>query len=257
MKLKAILLILWYLVLASGCVSYESLVNYRQGASMPSRDEISFPPDIRILPNDVLDIKVHTIDMETAAPFNLNAGGSNVFWTGDPRTLQLNGYLVDEEGNINFPVLGTVKIRDKTITEAENLLLQRLRQYLTDPVITIRLINFQVTVSGEVNTPGALNIYNNRITLPEAIAMAGDFTDHANRQNILLIRESDGARTYHRINMLRTDLFQTDHYYLKQNDMIYVEPLKAKIGVVGDQVNEIFTFVGVVAGVAALLIAVF
>ena len=133
---------------------------------------------IRDRPNDVLDIKVHTQNLETAAPFNL-LPSSQTLNISNPELLQLSGYLVDTDGTINFPVIGKWKVQGLHMSEAKAQLLELLTDYLKDPVINIRLLNFRITIDGEVLRPGSFTVYSERISIPEAIAMAGGMTPYA------------------------------------------------------------------------------
>ena len=257
-KITNIVLFLGLLLGIQSCISHESLVNYRGGAPLPLNQPILIenPKNIKIQFNDVLDIKVHSQDIVTAAPFNLipNDGNNNF---NDPDLYQLKGYLVDETGNIDFPVLGKLQVSGLTKEETKVLLLEKLTEYLKTPVVNIRFLNFKITVSGEVNLPGAFQIYNERITLPEIITMAGDLTPYADRSNILLVREEDGNRIFTRVNMSTSNFFTSDYYFLKQNDFIYVEPIPAKSGAVRDNSNKVLPFVSAFVSIAALLISVF
>ncbi len=137
---------------------------------------------------------------------------------------QLQGYLVDSEGNIRFPVLGNISVMGKTRGTIEKELKQKLSEYITDVVVDVRIINFKVTVIGEVKAPGVFRIQDERVTLPEAIALAGDFTLDGKRNAVTVIREENGVRKVARIDYTSADLFSTPYYFLKQNDIVYVEP---------------------------------
>lgn len=257
-KKPLVLILLGVTLLLQSCISHESLLNYQAGNQLPINEPIPItnPKNIHIQINDVLDIKVHSQDLVTAAPFNLlpTSGNMNV---NDPNLYQLQGYLVDENGAIDFPVLGKIMVMGKTKEEVKNLLVEQLKTYLKNPVVNIRFLNFKITVSGEVNRPGAFQVYNERITLSEIITMAGDLTDYANRTNILIVREIDGERTFGRIDMNASNFFVSNYYYLQQNDFIYIEPLPAKRGAVRDNSNKILPFVSAVVSIAALLISAF
>ena len=242
------------LLFLSGCVSHEQLRNYQGELPDEKHIVINNPPEIRIQPNDVLSIKVHSTDLETSAPFNLTPVDAANNFSGI-EALQLTGYLVDEEGKIDFPVLGAIKLDSLTISEAKEFIKEKLKKLLKDPVVNIRLLNFTVTVTGEVNTPGAFTIINERISLPDALALAGDLTGHASRNNILLVREKNGIRSLNRIDMMSIDFFNSEFFYLKQNDMIYVEPLKARTGSVEDQTSKLVPIVGVTVSFVAVVIA--
>ena len=239
-----------------GCIPYEKLVSYKVAASnVQDTVTIRNAPDVRIQPGDVLRIKVYGPDERTAAPFNLTPTA-----TGDDyvsvEAIQLSGYLVDKNGAIDFPVLGTLRLKGHTISEAKNMIREKLLMHLKDPVVNVRLLNFQVTVSGEVRNPGSFFVINERITIPEALSLAGDLTDYANRNNVLLVREADGVRSKHRINLQSTTLFQSPVFYLKQNDFLYVEPIKAKTGAVQDQSNKTLPVITAAATLIAVVVSI-
>ena len=247
--------ILLLLALTSSCVSYDNLVNYKDSSTLKRNTPIVNPPEIKIQPDDILDIKVHSQDMAMAASFNLNAVSSRGGLTNLEST-QLNGYLVDKHGSIDFPVLGRVDLKGHSIAAAKEKIVKQLDRYLNNPIVNLRLINFKVTVSGEVSRPGSFTILSERITLPEAISRAGDLTNYANRSNVLVIREDNGIRSLNRVNLQSNNLFRSDFYYLKQNDLIYVEPLQAKTGSIRDQTNETITFITAAATLVAVLIGI-
>ena len=250
-----ILLLIGILLLFQSCISHESLMNYHAGSELPINQPIPItnPKNIRIQVNDVLDIKVHSQDILTAAPFNLIPSGTSNL--NDPNLYQLQGYLVDEKGIIDFPVLGELAIAGKTKEEMKKMLLEKLQVYLKSPVVNIRFLNFKITVSGEINLPGTFQVYNERVTLSEIITTAGDMTPYADRTQILIVREVEGNRTFGRVDMSASDFFRSDYYYLQQNDFIYVEPLEAKRGAVRDNSNKVLPFVSAFVSIAALLIS--
>nr|HQV07054.1 polysaccharide biosynthesis/export family protein [Chitinophagaceae bacterium] len=170
---------------------------YFQDAENLNLEEIktSFEPIIE--PNDILYITVSSIDEEVVKPFKRTIGTE-----GSPVTnnIQLQGYLVDSEGNIRFPVLGTLGVMGKTRCTVEQELKTKLSEYITDVVVDVRIINFKVTVIGEVKAPGVFRIQDERITLPEAIALAGDFSEDGKRMDVTVIREEDGVRKVSKID---------------------------------------------------------
>lgn len=254
---------LYYIILfgvfvcLTSCIPHANLVNYQVLESkMAQTSPIQNAKIIRIQSGDVLEIKVHSQDIKTAAPFNLNSQIDNSF-INDAELYQLNGYLVDKKGSIDFPILGNLPLGGMSVEEAKKFLLDQLQTYLKDPVVNIRFLNFRVTISGEVNAPGTFTIYNERITLPEVITLAGDLTSYANRRNILIVREIDSKRTFTRVDLQRPNFFTSDYYYLQQNDFIYVEPSEDKRGAVLDNSNKVLPFVSAFVSIAALLISAF
>lgn len=177
--------------------------------------------------DDVISITVSAADMDTARPFNLSQGlelssstGSNASNVNE----RSNNYLIDSDGNIEFPVLGSLKVGGLTRIKLKKMLKAKLKTYINDPIVSVRLQNFKITVLGEVNRPGTYSILNERLTVIEAIGMAGDLTIKGKRQNVLVIRESDSLKTYHKIDLTSKNIFNLPAYYLTQNDVVYIEP---------------------------------
>tara|TARA_B100000953_G_scaffold276684_1_gene250995 strand:+ start:4435 stop:5205 length:771 start_codon:yes stop_codon:yes gene_type:complete len=185
----------------------------------------------KIEKNDVLRINVSSssINPEIVAPFQMNQQGGQSPGGGGGQNLSLTGYLVSPEGTINFPVLGTIDVKGLTRTEVQETLENQIADYVRDPVVDVRIVNFSITVLGEVGSPGRVQITDGRITLPELLAMSGDVRYTGKRENIRVIREVDGVKSVGIINMTETDLFNSPYFYLKQNDIVYVEPTYARM----------------------------
>ena len=232
-----LLTILLSVTLVSGCARHKDLVNFQE-ASFPVDVASAIPnyADARIQPQDILRITVHSFNDLAAKPFNIENPGLNVGGGQNMQFLLLQGYLVNSDGMINFPVLGEVPVAGLSLVEATELLQSQLRDYLEDGVVNMRFLNFRYTVFGEVNIPGTYTTMNPRITLLEAIGTAGDLTPYANRETVLLVREENGQRTFTRINLKESDLFTSPWFYLRQNDVIYIEPTKARIATVQDPI---------------------
>ena len=167
----------------------------------------------------------------------------------------LQGYLVDPNGYVDFPVLGKMKLSDRTIEEAQTLIAEKLVPYLNNPVIIMRFLNFRLTVLGEVNKPGTISVQGERITILEALGQAGDLTPYSNREKIMVIREQEGKREFGYIDIHSPEIFQSPYFYLQQNDIVYVEPTKAATATVRDPISEILPLVSGILSIAALLIA--
>ncbi|MFT6937533.1 MAG: polysaccharide export outer membrane protein [Saprospiraceae bacterium] len=237
--------IFFFIITASvtSCVQYEELVYFRK-IDKEKSPRPQFPNDtiqnlvaLRIQKNDVLSITINTFDMELSAPFNLvnsqlaaNAQGGSVS--------PFISYIVDEKGQIDFPVLGKLTLQGLTISEAKDSIHQALLTYLKDPVVNMRLISFRVSVMGEVNKPGTFIINNDRITVLEALTMSGDLTAYSNRTNILVVREQDGIRKFGELNLQSAEIFKSEYYYLKQGDIVYIEPTEDKEAAIRDQFAE-------------------
>lgn len=184
----------------------------------------------KIQAGDILGINVSTLNPESNLLFNagtlqsLEHGGANAA-NGNSA---IQGYLVDQQGQINFPVIGKIKLIGKTKEEATDYMVEKLKSYVKDPIVNIRFLNFRVTVVGEVNKPSTFVIPNDKINLIEALGLAGDMTLYGKRENILLIREENGKRTMVRLDLNKKETINSDYFYLKQNDIVYVEPDKMK-----------------------------
>lgn len=182
----------------------------------------------KIQPDDLLSISVGSLSSDANVLFNrgvLTPVGSNSSGTNSKGE---EGYLVDKYGFIEFPVLGKVKVGGLTKQEAKDKLVAELDNYLKRPTATIRFMNFRVTVVGEVNKPSTFTIPSEKVNVLEALGMAGDMTQFGKRDNVLIIREEGGVRKMARINLMSTEAMKSPYFYLHQNDVIYVEPNKAR-----------------------------
>lgn len=180
-------------------------------------------PSFRIEPNDLLAITITSSTPEAAKPYNdLTSTGAGS--TG-------GGYLVSGDGYIEMPVLGSIKVagltKEQLRVNIKNSLVER--KLLVDPAISIRVLTFKVTIVGEVAKPSVINVPSEKISLVDALALSGDLTPYGRRDNILIIRDDNGQKLTRRINLNSLELFHSDFYYLKANDIVYVEPTKAKI----------------------------
>jgi polysaccharide export outer membrane protein len=252
---KKIGLFLFATLLLTSCVSKEKIV-YFQNVNTIEGDTTKF--ETKLKPDDLLMIIVSAPDVEAAVPFNLPTG--NVMGAAgnslDLATSQqrYQSYLIDSEGNIQFPVIGALKLAGLTRSEAMTIILEKLRKYINNPIVNLRIMNYKVSVIGEVVRPGSFDLQTERITLPEAISKAGDMTIYGNRQHVLVVRETDGKKTYNYIDMTKADFFNSPFYYLTQNDMVVVEPNKTKINssMVGPNVTVGLTALSLIITIIAL-----
>ena len=207
---------------------------------------------LTIKKNDLVSIIVTSIDQKSAIPFNLpvvnsssRAGGLNVMGQQ-----QLQSYLVDAYGFIDFPVLGRVKAVGKTTQDLKEELKRSLLKYIKDPIINIRIQNFSISVIGEVNRPGTFTVTNERINILQAISLAGDFTEYGVRKEVLVVREKDnGDKEYHKIDFTSKSLLTSPFYFLKQNDVVIVSPNNAQV-----QASAFNRNTGVYVSVVSILI---
>ncbi len=211
----------------ASCTSTKKIA-YFQGVDDKTIADQARYYQVRIMPNDNLHITVSSINPEAVKIFNsLN---TEISTNINSESLNIMGYIVDNDGNINFPVLGTIHLGGLTKAEAIDLLKDKISEYVIDPTVNIRFINYKVTVLGEVARPGTYTIKDERITLPEALGLAGDMTIYGKRDNVLVYREVDGKQTFQRIDMTSPDVFTSEYFYLHQNDVVYVQPNRAKSG---------------------------
>ncbi|WP_241461391.1 polysaccharide biosynthesis/export family protein [Aquimarina macrocephali] len=211
--------------------------------------------------DDIVGIMVSAADMDAVRPFNLMQGSSSLGEGGGGDTSSAGTgeptYLINEEGNIDFPVLGELKIAGLTRIEAKKVIKEKLKIYINDPIVSVRLKNFKITVMGEVSEPGSYTIPNERVTIIEALGLAGDMTIKGRRENVIIIRENEGVNTYHRVDLTSKSIFESPVYYLAQNDVLYVEPNDSRIKESKTRNNTlgiIISIVGVVLSVVTLVI---
>lgn len=220
------------------------------------KTRISNVVEPKIQPNDLLSITVSTISPESNALFNngpmqpVNTLGTSVSTTGNNNFRE--GYLVDNAGMINFPVIGQIKLGGLTKEEATKKIVNEVkRQVKGEPIVNLRFLNFKVTVLGEVTRPASITVPTEKINVLEALSMAGDMTQYGKRDNVLIIREKDGARSLSRINLNSKEALNSPYFYLQQNDIIYVEPDKIKALQTG---KGNFYFAKILAAASALVL---
>ena len=219
--------------------------------------------DAKIMPKDELTITVLTTNPEVSAPFNLTVnskvGSSGQMSSGSG---SLQGYLVDNDGDINFPIVGKLHVAGLTKTECEDMIKGKITPFLAkteNPIVTVRTSSYPVTVIGEVGGPKVVPVTTEKMNIIEALAQAGDLTIYGKRENVLLIREdSTGEKSAHRLNLNDANLFKSPYYYLQQNDIVYVEPNKVKAtnSTIGSSTTLWFSFVGIVTSVATLVLSI-
>lgn len=216
--------------LLSSCgTTNKNLVYFKDASSIDTSQVITSDFVIRIQPDDELSISVNSVIPEATAHYNLfqtnpAVRGSLV----QVSQTQNQTYVVNKDGYIEFPTLGKLKVLEMTTDEIETMLLNKIKEDVSDPYIRVELVNFKINVLGEVKTPGMLNINRQRYSVLDALAQAGDLTEYAERTDLLLIREENGLRSYARIDLNDTSLFSSPYFYLQQNDVIYVKPNRIK-----------------------------
>lgn len=243
------ILLLSGLVLFFSCASRKDIV-YMQDIEKAKSYDAATTYEPTLQPDDLLSIIVSTESEEIAAPFNLPYIQSN-----DSDNRGLKTYLIDNSGYIDFPVIGKIKLGGLTRTEANIKMVAAVSEYVQKPIINLSIVNFKVSVLGEVNKPGSYNMMGERITFLEAISLAGDLGVYGKRDNILIIREKDGKKTYNRIDITKPDFLNSPFYYLSQNDVIYVEPNKTKVNssVIGPDVYVLFSSLSLLITIVVVL----
>lgn len=244
------------LIMLSSCATKKDMV-YFQDEPVSDGQINSAPKQLIYKPDDILTINVSAADPITAQPFNLavvSEGNDVVSANG---ALRMQTYLIDYNGNIEFPVLGTLHLAGMTRIEATEMLKEKISEYAKDPIVNIRLVNFTVTIIGEVSRPGTFTIQDERITLPEALGLANDLTIFGKRKDILLIREVDGIKKFAKIDLTSVNSVISPLYYLQQNDVIVVEPNKARIRSSTFNQNNVVVIsaIGTVASIVAIILA--
>lgn len=235
--------VFFFSFLFSACQSYKK-VPYLQDAEILKRANAQTAPlqDAKLLPGDEVSIFVSTSDPVVAQPFN--AQGSS--------------FLLDNEGNINYPVLGQLSLNGLTSREAENLITEKLKSYVKErPTVVVRMSGFKVSILGEVASPGVYPVVNEQINILEALAMAGDLTIYGVRDNVKLIREDrNGYKQFVTLNLNDADLLLSPYYQLQQNDILYITPNKAKAQSAGIGTSTTLWISGfsILVSVASLLV---
>ncbi|MDM8177204.1 polysaccharide export protein [Olivibacter sp. LS-1] len=245
------------LLLLGSCGARKNLSYFKDlPDSVVLKSTIPNVSDTKIQAGDILRITVNTLNPESNVLFN--SGALQTLDTRENSNINANnqlsaeGYLVDKNGNINFPVVGQIKLLGLTREEARLEMVKQLTQYVKDPIVNIRFLNFKVTVIGEVAKPSTFTIPNEKVTILEALGMAGDMTPFGKRENVLLIREENGERTMIKLDMGKKDIMNSPYFYLRQNDVVYVEPTKYK-DPSGDRTLRIITAAGTSLTALALI----
>jgi polysaccharide export outer membrane protein len=237
-------------ILLISCANKKDIIYYQDIDKTELQNISQIKPKIYIQVGDILNIDLKTLNQESLIPFLKNANANQSTGSQQLHLLKIKGYLVDENGYIYLPVIDKVKVDGLTTREAEKLLKNKLSNYLKDPFVSIRIINFKFTVSGEVNKPGTYEISEPNFTLLQALNMAGDLNIRGRRDNIMIIRSEADKRITKRIDLTKSDWMNSPFYFIKQNDVIYVEPNNPQVKTAGFIGN-----VGVLTSVASIVLS--
>jgi len=198
---------------------------------------------------DIINIQVHSIDKEASEPFNTQLNNVNVRAGYTNGIATQTGYLINKDGNIDFPVVGEINILNLTTIDAAKLIKTKLIDYLNDPIVRVQIENFKITILGEVRSPGTYQIPNERITILEALGLAGDLTIYGIRKEVILLRDNNGEKNEFIIDLTSKDLIYSENYYLSQNDVLYIKPNQAKVNS-----STVSSSYGIFISIASLII---
>lgn len=245
LKTGLLLLVLF----SSSCVSRQEVV-YFNNAELLGSTTISEANSIKIQPNDELTIRVNAPEQKAAIPYNLTQSVAGLDGA-QSANIQLESYIVDIDGMIQFPELGAIPVSGYTNFELARKLEELLEPYVKDPLVTVRILNFRVSVLGEVRAPGTYTVPNYQLSLPQALSLGGDLLITGKRDNVLIMRKENGQMTYNYVDLTDAGITQSPYYYLQQNDVIYVEPntgQRQRAGIL----STLSTYLGVASVVISL-----
>lgn len=248
--MKISLLFVIYILTFCSCAQRRNLVYFSNLANDVTEGKLQYYP-IKIQQNDLLRINVTSLNQESNALFSANRQN-----LASGRSEESGGYRVGKDGIINLPVIGSIMVEGLTIAEAEGVLTKELAKYVKQPVVEVELLNFKITVIGEVNKPSSFTIPGDHINLLEALGMAGDMTVYGKRENVLIIREQNGKRIMKRLDLNREDVLNSNFFNLQQNDIVYVEPDKSKAVEYSQNTRTIPIVIASISAVAVLISAI-
>lgn len=264
MKHTFLPIIIFLTIVASSCSSHKSHLTYLSGLPEAKEGKLnSTEYSIKIVPEDELEIVVTSTVPAATAEYNIpasnaqySAGQNSIISTSEQQK-----YIVNKNGDIDFPVLGTIHVAGMSTTELKNYLTSRIEENVTDPKVKVRLINFKVNVMGEVRTPRTIDVKSERFSIFDALASAGDMTEYGRRDNVTVIRETSDGLVYHRLDLTNPDVIASPYYYLQQNDVVIVDPNSVRESNARYNTNNsyklsvISTIVSAVSVIASLVIA--
>lgn len=234
-SVSLILAVLALLITISSCRSYKNVPYFKDLPdsiyTAPSYVGLSNYSDPIIQTNDLLNIAIMTLDQSEGSALIRSSQSTHAvqsFSNQISGTREVSAYMVDKDGNVELPEVGKIKVAGITTTQAREIIRGKVEKLYRDPAVYVRFANFNISVIGEVAKPAQYTVPSEKVSILDAIAMAGDLTVHGKRENVLLIREVDGAKQFIRFNLNSSDIFQNPFFYLKQGDVIYVEPGKGK-----------------------------
>jgi polysaccharide export outer membrane protein len=229
LKIKPISFIQLFLlfIIINGCTPVKK-ITYLNDSRNSEWDVSPIPPKHHLEIGDILMVKVISRNEESNNLFNLETNTNSANPTLTAANLYLNGFTISQEGTIDIPNVGEVLVINQTLEEAEETILKKAEEFLINPFVIVKLANFQFTILGEVNVSGNFPVYKEGLTIYDAIAMAGGINDYGNLTKIKIIRSENNKKQVHKIDLTSSDVLNSDFYYLRNNDLIYVQPLKFK-----------------------------
>ncbi len=220
--MNRIRIIIFFLIIVFGACTPQKKLIYFQG-EIPALNADSLYK-VHIYPGDILSIYIFTINNEAYPYLSM----PNDQLGSDNRSAYEKGQMVNEKGEVKLPLIGTVLLKGMTIFEATSVIEQKFKEFILDPIITVKKLNFKITVLGEVNKPGIYPILNEKVTLPEVLGLAGDLSQFADRENLRIIRDENGQRFDFFVNMTDAKSLSASSYYLHPDDIVYVSPLRRR-----------------------------
>ena len=225
--IKKIIVSLLIVLFVTSCVPRKKIVYMNDIENSKTTNNI-LTYEVKLQPDDLLSIIVSAENLELTIPFNMPQIQGNLGSAGSQANIKT--YLIDNEGFIDYPVVGKIKLAGLTKAEANRAVVSKISDYFKmPPSVNLSITNFKISVIGEVKNPGSYPVTGTRITLIEALSIAGDLTIYGNRNNVLVIRETNGQKTFNRIDLTNSSFIDSPYYYLSQNDVVYVEPNKVII----------------------------
>lgn len=252
--------VLCFLLLLSSCITNKN-TTYFQDISQSQKTVLQQSAkytELIIQIDDILSVSISTIDPQSVAAVNQGVstailGAANS--TGAAQ--QVNGFLVDKNGEIQLSMIGSVKVAGLTTFEARELILKKALSYYKDPNVQVRFANFRVTVLGEVNRPATYTIPNEQVSVLDVLGLAGDLTIYGMRENVMVIRNNNGTKEFGRLNLNSSEIFNNPYFYLKQNDVVYIEPNRSKIAATDASRTRLITIgTSILSAIIVLLIRV-
>ena len=230
--IKSLFYSLILIVLVASCASKKDVYYFQDIDRTAAENSFKF---LNIQPGDILDIQIKALNPESVLVFQRQA--TLGLQQQQVQIRAIDGYLVGEDGSINLPIVGAIDTTNQSTQTLAQIIQEALKPYINNPTVNIRLLNFRISVLGEVNNPGTFTVLEERLSLPQALGLAGDLTINGDRNHLLLIRNEAGKKTNQVIDLTKTDFLQSPFYFLKQNDIIYVRPNSARVkssGLVGN-----------------------